>query len=146
MEEPNMRVIDAGNQRRSVQWLRHGLAVVVLGVIAIVGANVAGGQVLYGTLTGNVTDSSGAALPGAEVTAVNTLTGDKSTQPSDSAGIYRFTALPPGTYNITIAANGFAKQETAGVVLVGNEIKRVDAQLRTGTVATEVTVTGAPAI
>ena len=138
-----MRVIDAGNRRRSVQWLRHGLAVFVLGLMAVAGANVAAGQVLYGTLTGNVTDQSGAALPGAEVTAVNTQTGDKSTQPSDSAGIYRFAALPPGTYSVTIAANGFAKQETAGVVLVGNEIKRVDAQLKTGTVATEVTVTGA---
>ena len=65
-------------------------------------------QVLYGSLTGNVTDNSGAALSGAQVTAVNTQTGDSNVQKSDSAGIYRFPALLPGTYTVTITAQGFS--------------------------------------
>lgn len=139
-----MQAMRLGSERVGMQWLRRGVMVFVLGLVAAVGATIAGAQVLYGTLTGNVTDPSGAALPGATVTAVNTATGDTSTQPSDSAGIYRFEALPQGTYTVTISATGFTKQQTTGVGVVANEIKRVDASLKTGTVATEVTVTGAP--
>jgi hypothetical protein len=108
------------------------------------GGGPAAAQVLYGTLTGNVTDASGAALAGAQVTAVSAQTGDSQVQTSDSAGIYRFPALLPGTYTVTITGQGFSKQETPGVAVRANEIARVDAQLKVGNVATEVTVTTAP--
>ena len=74
-------------------------------------------QVLYGSITGNVTDQSGAALAGAQVTAVEAQTGVTSTQTTDAAGIYRFPALLPGTYKVTISATGFTRQETSGVEL-----------------------------
>jgi hypothetical protein len=101
-------------------------------------------QVLYGSLTGNVTDTSGAAVAGAQVTAVNTQTGDSNVQTSDSAGVYRFPALLPGTYTVTIAAEGFSKQETPRVSILGNEVQRVDAQLKVGNLATDITVNTAP--
>ena len=103
-------------------------------------------QVLYGSITGVVTDQSGAALAGAQVTALEAQTGVTSTQTTDAAGIYRFPALLPGTYKVTISATGFTRQETAGVELRTNDIKSVDAQLKVGNVATEVTVTTAAPI
>lgn len=135
-----MRVIE-GTQRDGIKWLSRGLGLIAAMVFVVAGAS---GQVLYGTITGNVTDASGAALPGAQVTAVEQQTGTSQTQTSDSAGIYRFAALLPGTYKVTVAAKGFSRQETAGVAVNANEIQRVDAQLKIGNVSAEVTVTTAP--
>ena len=140
-----MRVIEAGSQRSRLEWLLRGVAVFVLMLLVVGVAGKAGAQVLYGSITGNVTDQSGAALSGAQVTAVATQTGVTSTQTTDAAGIYRFSALLPGTYKVTITANGFTRQETAGLELHANDVKSVDAQLKVGNVATEVTVsTAAP--
>ncbi len=140
-----MRVVEAGSGRSRVQWLRNGVATALLALLVSAGATVARAQVLYGSITGNVTDQSGAALAGAQVTAVEAQTGVTSTQTTDAAGIYRFPALLPGTYKVTISATGFTRQETNGVELRVNDIKSVDAQLKVGNVATEVTVsTAAP--
>src|SRR5947207_6337592 len=93
-------------------------------------------QVLYGTLTGTVTDTSGAVVNGAKITALEVQTGVTQDATSDSTGNYRFTTLLPGTYKVTITASGFSTQETPGVRIAGNEIARVNAQLTVGT-ATE---------
>jgi hypothetical protein len=129
-------------QNRSRARLRLAFLFVALLIILATGTN-SFSQLLYGSLTGNVTDSSGAALAGAQVTAVNTQTGDSNVQNSDSAGIYRFPALLPGTYTVTITGQGFSKQETPGVAVRASEVTRVDAELKIGNVATDVTVTTA---
>ena len=98
-------------------------------------------QVLYGSLTGTVTESSGAALSGAHVTALGVQTGVSQTTTSDSSGIYRFTALLPGTYKVSIIGTGFSTQETSGVLVRANEIARVDAQLRVASATQNVIVT-----
>src|SRR6266487_2710373 len=67
-------------------------------------------QVLYGTLTGNVTDPSGAAVAGARVTAVNVRTGVTSEAAVNEDGVYRFQALQAGTYKVSFAAANFATQ------------------------------------
>lgn len=139
-----MQAIKAGTGREA-RWLRR-IAVLLLAFMAVGGNLVARAQVLYGSLTGNVTDASGAALPGAQVTALSVQTGDRVTQTSDSAGIYRFSGLLPGTYTVTIEGKGFTKQETTGVEVSANEVKRIDAQLKIGNVATEVTVSTAPPV
>jgi hypothetical protein len=105
---------------------------------------VARAQVLYGSLTGTVTDSSGAVIVGANVTALETRTGVSQTTLTDSAGIYRFSNLLQGTYKITITAQGFSTQETPGVPVSVNDIKRVDASLKTAGATQEIVVTAAP--
>jgi len=98
-------------------------------------------QVLYGSLTGTVTDASGAVIASAQITASEAQTGVTRTVTCDSAGIYRFTSLLPGTYKVTITGQGFATQQTAGVVVRANEIARVDAQLQVASATQNVTVT-----
>lgn len=141
-----MFVMEEKRGRDGMRGLRRGAAMALLLVLAFAGGATAGAQVLYGTLTGNVTDASGAALPGAQVTAVNAQTGDSFTQTSDSSGIYRFPALLPGTYTVTITGKGFSKQQTPGVSILANVPQHLDATLKVGNVAEEVTVTTAPPI
>jgi Carboxypeptidase regulatory-like domain len=101
-------------------------------------------QVLYGSLTGTVKDASGAIVSGARVTALETRTGISQQTTTDSAGIYRFTTLLPGTYKVTIAASGFSAQETSAIVVSTNEVARVDAQLNVAGASQTVTVTTEP--
>jgi len=89
-------------------------------------------QVLYGTITGNVTDSSGAVINSATVTAANEATGVSRTVITNAEGIYLFQDLQPGTYTITITASNFATFRTTGVQVAPNQITRSDAQLRIG--------------
>jgi len=98
-------------------------------------------QVLYGSLTGTVEDSSGAIISGARITALETRTGVSQETTSDSSGIYRFTALLPGTYKVTITAPNFSGQQTSGVIVNVNEVARVDAQLKVASATQTVTVT-----
>ena len=98
-------------------------------------------QVLYGTLTGTVTDPTGAVIVGAQVTASEVQSGVSQTTATDSNGTYRFPALLPGTYKVTITAKGFSTQETPGVQITGNEVTRVPAALKTASSTQEVVVT-----
>jgi hypothetical protein len=99
------------------------------------------GQVLYGSLTGTVQDPSGAVVSGAKVEAAEATTGVASVATTDTSGIYRFTTLLPGTYKVTISASGFATQETPGVRVAGNEVARVNAELKLANATQNVTVT-----
>src|SRR6185369_11177313 len=87
-------------------------------------------QVLYGTMTGTVTDSSGAVIADAQVTALEVRTGVSQTATTDSSGIYRFQTLLPGTYKVTTHAQGFGAQETPDVLVHANEIARLNVSLK----------------
>jgi hypothetical protein len=128
-------------ERNSV-YSRFAVAFVLAFLLVLSGQlTSASAQVLYGSLTGTVTDPSGAVIESAEATALEVQTGVAHTATTDSAGNYRFAALSPGTYKVTIAAKGFSTQETPGVDVVGNEIARVNAQLKTAGATQNVTVT-----
>ena len=98
-------------------------------------------QVLYGSLTGTVTDPSGAAVSGAKVEALDVGKGVTQEITTDTNGIYRFSALLPGTYQVTISMSGFNTQVTPGVRVQANEVARVDAQLKIAAATQNVTVT-----
>src|SRR5437879_6128600 len=98
-------------------------------------------QVLYGSLTGTVTDSSGAAVAGAKVEALNTGTGITRTATTNDAGNYAFQALQAGNYKVTISSGKFAAQVTDDVPVVVNNTHRIDAQLKVAGSQQDVTVT-----
>jgi Carboxypeptidase regulatory-like domain len=107
-------------------------------------ASLAGAQVTSATIVGTVTDASGAALPGATVTARNVDTGFTHTVPANDVGAYRLEFLPIGRYVVEVSLSGFKTAVRSGIVLNVNDTARVDAALSLGGVAETVTVEGAP--
>jgi len=73
------------------------------------------GQQLTGTLSATVADSAGAVVPNAKVTMKNEASGDVRTTVSNGSGYFTITAVPPGTYTVTIEAPGFKLWQQAGV-------------------------------
>src|SRR5262249_8203863 len=99
------------------------------------------GQINNSTLTGIVTDSTKAILPGVTVTATNIATGVAVTNVSNEAGAYTILSLLPGTYNVTAELSGFQK-ETYSNVQLGNAVTvRLNFTLNVATQAQNVEVT-----
>src|SRR5258708_7527714 len=108
--------------------LKQYMAVAVL--VACLFSGTALAQTLYGTLIGNVTDQSGAAVVGAKIEAVNVATGVTTQAISDNSGIYRVEALQPGTYKVTVSAPNFNTQLSEHVSVAASTVVRVDAALK----------------
>ena len=99
------------------------------------------------TLYGTVSDKTGAVIPNAQVTAVNTGTNLTRTAESSAEGLYRFEFMPIGTYTVEITVKGFKKFVQKGVTLDVNVLARVDAALELGETTDQVEVTAAaPAV
>src|SRR5262245_44033694 len=103
------------------------------------------GQVT-GTITGTVTDPSGAIIQGARVTATNTATNFKKETQTNGDGFYRLDLLPVGAYNVTTEASGFKQSINNAVSLSVNDVLRVDFKMETGQVSEVVTVSETPSI
>src|SRR6266542_1024463 len=96
---------------------------------ALIAPHALDAQVLYGSITGNVTDRSGASVPGARVEALNVDTGVSRQTLSDDHGAYSFGDLQAGKYRVTIQAQGLSKLVQENVELESNTVRRVDAAL-----------------
>ncbi len=92
------------------------------------------------TLNGTVTDPSGAAIPNAKVTITNTATGVTRTLTTNEAGIYNFTRVPVGTYDITVESGGFKTDKRTGVNLTVGAVATLDIALQVGGAAEVVSV------
>jgi Carboxypeptidase regulatory-like domain len=101
-------------------------------------------QVLYGSLSGVVTDATGAAIPNANVQAFESQKGIRQQTTTDASGLYRFSEMLSGTWNVTVSAPGFNPAETDNVRVDASAVARVDEKLAIGTVQQNVTVTTAP--
>lgn len=103
-------------------------------------ADNASAQVLYGSIVGTVNDPSGAAVPGATVTATNKATGIERQTNTNDAGGYTFAAVTPGSYEIKITKQGFRTGADQGVEVTSNNTTRVDMALQVGAVSDTVTI------
>src|SRR5581483_1709606 len=92
------------------------------------------------TIVGTVTDSSGAVVPGAKVTVVNTGTNFQFSGVTNQDGYYYVPYLRPGVYNLTIEASGFKRYVRDGIELRTNDEPRIDVKLELGNVAESVEV------
>ncbi|MBM3724569.1 MAG: TonB-dependent receptor [Acidobacteria bacterium] len=104
-------------------------------------ASVLPAQVDRATLTGSVTDASGAAISGAAVVAEALGTGQRRESKTGTAGEYRLGGLTVGSYTVSFTADGFQPARTAGVVLTVGQTRTLDIELAVGAVATAVEVT-----
>ena len=116
----------------------HILTVIIAGAILV--AVPASGQVATGNILGNVRDTTGAAVPGATVTATNLDTQFTRTTTSDLEGQYALRLLPLGNYKVDVTLDGFKNFSQTGIVLEVGRNARVDATIEPGTVAEVVSV------
>ncbi|HVR22791.1 MAG TPA: carboxypeptidase-like regulatory domain-containing protein, partial [Candidatus Polarisedimenticolia bacterium] len=94
------------------------------------------------SLTGTVTDASGAAVQGAQVSLTNSQHGMNDTTSSNGSGDFLFASLPIGSYDLTVTVQGFKKYEAKGIILRVAEKARVNVALEVGAISTEVIVQG----
>ncbi|MBI2685649.1 MAG: TonB-dependent receptor [Acidobacteria bacterium] len=117
---------------------------VFLAVLLILNFSAAYGQTTgSATIVGTVTDNTGAVIPGAKVIVVSPSMGFNFDGVTNNDGYYFVPYLRPGTYNLTIEAQGFKKYLRSGIELRTNEQPRLDVVLDIGSVADSVEVQAA---
>ena len=99
-------------------------------------------QVATGTILGNVTDSTGGAVPGATVTATNVDTQFSRDTTTDESGQYALRLLPLGNYKVDVTLTGFKTFSQTGILLEVGRNARIDATIEPGNVAESVSVVG----
>jgi hypothetical protein len=97
-------------------------------------------QVDQGTITGTVTDPTGAVVPNAQITLTNTDTGLVLTSTTNQNGVYVFSPLKIGNYSVSASAAGFATSTLSDLVLNVNQRLAADVKLQPGNVSQTVTV------
>jgi len=93
-----------------------------------------------GTITGTVTDSTGGIVAGANVTLRNTATNIRNSVEANSAGIYVFPALNPGTYELSVERQSFKTRRITNIPLATGTTVTMDAQLEVGAITESVQV------
>ena len=115
-------------------------------LIAIIFSGTAIAQLTTATIIGTVTDSTGAVIPGASVTATNVDTQFTRTAPTGDDGSYRLDFLPIGRYELKINAGGFKSYSQSNITLNLNDQLRNDVSLSLGNTSETITVTDAPSL
>src|SRR5437899_11159118 len=98
-------------------------------LIAIL-AKPARAQVLYGSVSGAITDQTGAVVPAAQVSISSDSTGLKRQAVTDATGSYRILDLPEGTYTIAVTAGGFRPLKQANITVVIRQGDEQDLQVQ----------------
>src|SRR5262245_26720601 len=141
--DPGVNCTDCSNRHiggGSMGIVRRG---VVCAATLLLAASAASAQVQTGSITGIVTDSSSAILPGVTVTLTGEkLIGGASEQTTDAAGVYRFDRLPPGTYVVKFGLQGFRPVTRDDIRISASFVATVNARLEVGSVSESITVTG----
>jgi hypothetical protein len=122
---------------------KYVLSLAILAAISAFGVLQASAQsqALNGQIEGVVTDSNGAAVTSANVTALNLQTGTSRTATTDAGGVYRFPLLPLGTFRVTVEAPNFKRHVREGITLTAGQTATVDVALEVGGMETTVTIT-----
>lgn len=114
---------------------------VLMCFVALAGAVMAMAQENRATISGIISDPSGAAIVGATVTARNTNTNLVLTATAGADGIYTLPTLPAGPYELVVEAQGFRKLTRGGVTVASGDKAQLDLQLEVGALTESVTVT-----
>jgi hypothetical protein len=109
--------------------------------VSLLTGSAAWSQVAGATLSGTVTDESGAVVVNAKVSVKNTDTGETREVTPDSAGLYSVPNLLPGNYEITVSAQGFSTQLQKGILLAVGTTRLLNISLHVGQVTQSIEVT-----
>ena len=128
------RKLTAQRPWRMAVWL-----LAVFGLLAGISGLAQSGR---GTLTGSITDSTGAIISGASLDLKETNTGSGYSAVSSGQGLYTFPQLPPGTYSLTVGFAGFQSHKQDGITVNVGSTATVDVALQVGSATSSVTVSG----
>lgn len=103
------------------------------------------GQTTFASLTGTISDPSGMAVVGAKIEAIHARSNYRYTTESNEAGIYTFSQLREGDYELRVNAVGFKEYLAKGIGIASLDVRRIDVRLELGAVGTSVEVTAAGA-
>lgn len=117
----------------------------ILALLAIAAVSVFG-QAITGSIVGNVTDASGAAVAGAKITITETSTGISRTAISNAEGGYVMPYLQPGTYKVEVEKSGFKKSSASEVRLATGQSVRINAVLEVGQITETIEVSNAASL
>jgi len=117
------------------------LVVLVFGFVLLLSGQLIAG--VTASISGTVTDATGAVVVGATVTATNVDTGVATTQTTNGQGFYSFQALPLGKYTLDVQQTGFKGYRQTGLVVDVNSALVVDVALQVGAAAEKVEVSSA---
>jgi hypothetical protein len=133
---------------RSIVLRRFFALVPVMAVlaIAILSPSQASAQVSGASLSGTITDPSGAAVPNAKVSIANTATGVTRDDTTDTAGFFSVPNLQPGPYAVTVSASGFSTTKSSDITLTVGSSQTLNLALKIGEASQTVEVTGAAAL
>src|SRR5215472_12514400 len=109
--------------------------------LALLGCVIAAGQDFRATISGQVTDTLGAAIPGAKVTATQLTTNQSTTQVTNGEGFFTIPELTPSDYNVEVEAPGFKRAKREHVTLLVADKIVMPFQLEVGEISQEITVT-----
>jgi hypothetical protein len=99
-------------------------------------------QFTEATMKGVVSDATDSAIPRVVISATNENTGESRHSITDAEGAYVLTELPPGTYRLSVAVEGFNPFEKRGIQLTVAHVSEVNVKLQLGSVKEQVDVTG----
>ena len=131
----------AGIDAREIVVSRYLRCFTTMAFVLFLSLRPAVAQTTFGSISGTVTDASGAVIPGAQVTVINEGTGMRRNVSTANDGIFTIPALDVGTYRLHVEAKGFSPQEKTGLVLFADNGLNVNFQLTVGATATQVNVT-----
>jgi hypothetical protein len=133
------------NDRRRCGWTtKFSCLAIALLCCFITSTKRANAQVDEGAISGTITDTTGAAVPGATVVLLNTDVGLSTQATSNGAGEYAFSPIRIGHYSITVTAPGFSKTTQQNITVNVSAKLGVDVQLKTGDTSATIEVTTAP--
>src|ERR1700729_1292092 len=115
-------------------------------IALLLSCSIAWGQTITGSITGTISDPSGAAVGGATVTAINVDTGVQTPTTTNGDGVYILRFLQPGHYKLSVKSTGFNPTTAGPFTLEVGQEARVDAKLNLGSVSENVVVTAAAPI
>jgi len=127
-----------GHRANTSSRMAWGLSLAICGWM--LSQSVVFGQTFYGSVVGTVTDSSGAVIPGTNITLTNLATSEKRVMETDSAGLYRLVNLLPGRYRVEAEKTGFKRFSREPVVIEVDSSPRIDVVLEVGEITQTVEV------
>jgi hypothetical protein len=136
--------ISGGSMSRRSSAIRLHLGFLVLAVLFFLGVSAASAQVIKGSISGTIIDPSGAAVPDADIRAINAETNQEFSTRSETAGVFRLALLPVGTYRVEVSKQGFKKFGISNVVVSSAQDNGLGTiQLEVGELSTVIEITAA---